>query len=337
MMRHSFIAPAALALWLISIAGVAAAQGFVVEAVQVTEWKSVFGQVETRNRVDARARIGGTVVKLQVTEGDRVSAGTLVAMVVDDKLDFELASIDARLKALRARQETAQTDLTRGESLAERGIITSQRLEQLQTAVDVNRGDIDSLQSQRLIVEQQIAEGAVLAPEEGVVLAVPISRGSVVTPGDSVAIIGGGGVFLRLSVPERHAGQLQEGDSIQIGGLGGDISDGHSGTNGRLVKLFPLIEGGRVQADVEVENLDVRFVGQRMAVRLPVGVRSVILVPQEMIVRRGGMDFVMVENAAGEVVGRAVVPGRIIAHKGAEWREILTGLNVGDKVVPGDA
>ena len=294
----------------------------------VTEWKLVYGQVETRDTVPARARIGGTVVSLAVTEGDRVEAGARLAMIEDPKLSFQIDAVDARLDALRSQLETARADLTRGEQLLERGVIASQRVEQLQTAVTVLEGQISSLEAERLVVERQIEEGEVLAPEGGIVLSVPVSRGSVVTPGEALAIVGGGGVFLRLAVPERHAADLAQGDSIEIG-TGGEV------LRGTLAKLYPQIEGGRVQADVEVDGLDQSFVGRRVPVRLPVGERQAILVPADALTRAGGLDFVTVETAAGPVE-RAVVPGETVMRDGAAWREILTGLSAGDVVVTGD-
>ena len=38
---------------------------------------------------------------------------------------------------------------------------------------------------------------------------------------------------------------------------------------GRLAKIYPQIENGRVLADVEVADLDDRFIGRRVPVRLP--------------------------------------------------------------------
>jgi len=325
-------------VWTLLAAGMAAALGQVAQGEtlavapqEIVEWKAVYGQVETRDRVPARARIGGTVVTLQVSEGDTVEAGARIAVVEDDKLAFRLDSIDARLEALEARLETARADLDRGEQLLERGVITSQRLDQLQTEVDVIEGEIRSLESDRLVVEQQVAEGAVLSPDAGVVLSVPLSRGSVVTPGEAVAEIGGGGVFLRLAVPERHAGSLAEGDPIEI-------AAGPNGASrtGRLAKIYPQIEGGRVQADVEVEGLDDRFIGRRVPVRLPVDSRMALLVPEAALGQRGGLDFVTVETAAGAQLRRTVVPGETVMQDGAAWREILTGLSAGDRVVIDD-
>ncbi|WP_343080473.1 efflux RND transporter periplasmic adaptor subunit [Ostreiculturibacter nitratireducens] len=308
----------------------ASADVVTVSEEAIVEWKAVYGQVETRDRVPARARIGGTIVSLEVAEGDRVEAGQRIALVEDDKLAFQLDSIDARLEALRARLETASADLERGRQLLERGVISTQRLDQLQTAVDVIEGDIRSLESERLVIEQQVAEGEVLSPDAGVVLSVPISRGSVIAPGEPVAVIAGGGVFLRLAVPERHARDLAEGDEIEIGSGSDDAAERRTG---RLVKLYPQIAGGRVEADVEVEGLDGRYVGLRVPVRLPVGERMAILVPETALTRHGGLDFVNVETAGGEAIARAVVPGETISRDGETWREILTGLEAGDRVV----
>ena len=73
--------------------GPAGAETLVLEPSPIAEWKAVYGQIETRDRVPARARIGGTVTALDVTEGDLVVAGQRVAMVEDDKFAFQLGSI----------------------------------------------------------------------------------------------------------------------------------------------------------------------------------------------------------------------------------------------------
>ena len=329
MRLHAFI------LFAIMSAGPLSAETLVMTSEPIVEWKAVYGQVETRNRVPARTRIGGTITELAVSEGDIVAAGASIGRVEDDKLVFQLEALDAQLAALTAQVETARADLERGRTLIDRGVITTQRFDQLQTAVDVLDGQIRSLESERLVVRQRVSEGEILAPEAGVVLSVPIARGSVVTPGETAAVIGGGGVFLRLSVPERHAVTLAEGDEIQLGSSAGFGSSGARHT-GKLVKLYPQIEAGRVQADVEVEGLQDRFVGRRLPVRLPVGERRAILVPEAALSRQGGLDFVTISNGENGERRRTVVPGGVVERNGEPWREILSGLADGDHVVIAD-
>lgn len=303
-------------------ANVAHSETLTITPQSITEWKAVYGVVETRNRIPARARISGTIVELDVSEGDVVTEGQRIALVKDDKLEFQLAALDAQISALQARLKTAAEDLVRGEKLIKRGTITAQRLSLLQSQVDILNGEIRGVDAQQLVINQQVSEGEVLSPEAGVVLSVPPAKGSVITPGETIAVIGGGGAFLRLSVPERHATSLNQGDEISIG----------EGQSGRLVKIYPQIENGRVLADVEVVDLDDRFVGRRIPVRLPVGTRDALMVPQSAILMQGGIDFITVQ-VNGEPLRRAVVLGAEVTLDGVIWVEVLTGVAAGDELV----
>lgn len=303
-------------------ATVAHSETLTISPQPITEWKAVYGVVETRNRVPARARISGTIVELDVSEGDIVTQGQRIALVKDDKLEFQLAALDAQISALQARLKTAAEDLVRGEQLIKRGTITAQRLSLLQSQVDILNGEIRGVEAQQLVIDQQVSEGEVLSPEAGVVLSVPPAKGSVITPGESIAVIGGGGVFLRLSVPERHATSLNQGDEISIG----------KGQTGRLVKIYPQIENGRVLADVEVADLDDRFVGRRVPVRLPVETRNALMVPQTAVSMQGGIDFITVQ-VNETPLRRAVVLGAEVQLGGVIWVEVLTGVAAGDTLV----
>jgi RND family efflux transporter MFP subunit len=306
-------------------AGSVWAETMTLAETSVTEWKAVYGRVEARETVPARARIGGLVVELSVTEGDLVKSGQQIALVRDDKIVFQIAALDAQITALRAQLSTAETELQRGQALVDRGVATVQRLDQLRTTVDVVRGQIATAQAQRDVITQQAAEGGVLAPGEGRVLTVPATLGAVILPGEPIALIGGGGFFLRLAIPERHATSLVEGAEIRMHAEGAD-------TAGRIAKLYPQIENGRVIADVEVEKLDTAFVNSRVLVELPVGKRATLLVPEDAINTRSGIDFVAV-MAGDDQMDRAVVLGEMFVHDGAAMVEVLSGLVPGDIVV----
>ncbi|WP_137112590.1 efflux RND transporter periplasmic adaptor subunit [Rhodobacter sp. SY28-1] len=293
--------------------------------VTVTDWKAVFGTVEARDRSPARARIGGTLVELTVAEGDEVTAGQVLARIVDDKLDFQLAALSAQQQALAAQLTNAEADLQRGEDLLKNGVTTTQRVDALRTQVDVLKGQIASLVAQADVVAQQAKEGVVLSPVAGRVLDVPLTKGAVLMPGEVVAVIGGGGTYLRIAVPERHATALQTGDAIQVSGASGDLT-------GTLARVYPLIEGGRVVADVEIAGLPDTFVGARMLVRLPVGEREALLVPKADVLTRSGLDFVSVQGAEGPVL-QSIVPGVVRIVDGVEMVEVLSGLTAGDVVV----
>jgi RND family efflux transporter MFP subunit len=308
------------------LSGPALADPFTVAPMPVTDWKAVYGTVEARDRIPARARLGGTLVALSVTEGDLVEAGQELARIVDDKLDFQLQALAAQREAVSAQLANAETDLKRGEDLLAQGVTTTQRVEALRTQVEVLKGQIAALDAQAEVVTQQAREGVVLAPVAGRVLDVPVTKGAVVMPGEVVAVIGGGGTFLRISVPERHASALEAGDTIRLSDTEGDRT-------GTLARVYPLIEGGRVTADVEIEGLSDSFVGARLLVRLPVAEREALVVPETSIVTRTGLDFVGLQTSAG-VALRAIVPGEAHLIDGIAMVEVITGLVAGDIVVP---
>lgn len=299
-------------------AGAASAGTLTLAPEPITEWKPIFGTVAPRNEVPARARIGGLIDALLVTEGDEVTAGERIATVRDEKIGFQITAYDAQIEALKAQLATAETELGRGETLVERGVSTRQQVDQLRTTVDVTRGQLAAAEAARAVVVQQAAEGDVLAPENGRVLRVPVTRGAVILAGEPVATIGSGGLFLRLAVPERHAAALVEGDPIRIG----------AGSEGRLAKVYPEIQGGRVTVDVEVPELPGAFINARVPVELPIGERQGLLVPASAVATRSGIDFVTVLEGGAEVE-RAVVLGEPVGDR----VEVLTGLRAQDQVV----
>ncbi|MBU0738237.1 MAG: efflux RND transporter periplasmic adaptor subunit [Alphaproteobacteria bacterium] len=296
-----------------------------LEAVDITEMKAVYGQIQPRNSVLARARLGGTLVQLNVTEGDIVKAGDVIAEVKDDKIDFQIKAVDAQLQGLNASLRDAQVELDRADRLVRSGATSTQRLDQLKTQLDVMTNQVRQAEAQRSVLVQQASEGAVLAPSDGRIIAVPVTSDSVVMAGETIATIAGGGFFLRLAIPERHAQDLTQGASIRIEASGTTLE-------GELVKLYPQIEGGRVTADVEVDGLDTDFVAARVLVELPIGKRRALVVPAASLSNRSGVNFVAVREN-DQVVERAVVAGETLEIGGVTQVEILSGLAAGDIVV----
>ncbi len=296
-----------------------------LKAVTIPEMKAVYGEVEARDRVLARARIPGTVTELTVTEGDEVKAGTVIARITDDRNDFQIRAVDAQLLGLKASLSNARAELDRARQLLKSGTTTAQRVDQLQTQVDVTENEIRAAEASRSVLVEQSAQGAVLAPAAGRILSVPLTRSAVVMAGETVATLAGGGYFLRLAIPERHATALKQGAMITIDSSGKQL-------NGRLARIYPEIVSGRVTADVDVPGLSSDFIGARLLVELPVGERQALLVPAAAVHTRAGLDFVTISEA-GQPVERVVIAGRPLLQDGEEAVEILSGLSEGETVM----
>jgi RND family efflux transporter MFP subunit len=311
----------------------AGAAEFTVKPLDRPDYKAVFGKVESRDLVPARARLGGTILSLSVEEGSAVKAGDVVAVVVDDKLALQLGALDARLKAIDAELNNATADLERAQKLLETGVVPRKQVEGFQTRVDVLTNQRVAAVAERSVLQQQRSEGEVIAPAPGRVLSVPVTEGSVVMAGETIARIAGGGYFLRLSLPERHAGQVKTGDEVLVGSRGmTDLGEKAPAGRGKVIKVYPEIDGGRVLADVEVEGLGDFFVGERTRVWIPVAQRRMIAVPASALATRSGVDYVRIVLPSGEAQV-PVIAGERFEQNGQPFIEILTGLAEGDKVV----
>jgi RND family efflux transporter MFP subunit len=318
----------------VGLAPAARAGTFVVHPAERVEMKAVYGRVEPHDLVDARARIGGTIVSLAVEAGSAVKAGNVIATVVDDKIALQRDALDAQIKGVQSQLLNATTQLDRGKALFASGTIPKSSLDSLQTAADVLANQVSAAEAQRSVLAQQESEGQVLAPADGRVLSVPVTRGSVILPGETVARVAGGGFFLRLSLPERHAAQIHQGDPVKVGGRGlvPAGADMAGAREGRLVKIYPEIQGGQVLADAEVDGLGDFFAGERTLVWIPVDRRTVIAVPPQAITTRFGIDYVTV-NSGAATADVAVITGEAFATADGPRIEILSGLVDGDTVV----
>lgn len=316
--------------------GSAAGAGeFVIKSAMVPDMKAVFGQVESRNVLPARARISGSIREIRVTEGSEVKEGEVIAVVVDDKLALQLNAAEAKIEALNSQLENARTEFDRAQQLVQRGVASQSRLDQAKTQFDVAANQVAAAKAEKAVIEQSTREGEVLAPAEGRVLQVPVTLGSVVLAGDEVARIASGRYYLRLSLPERHATEIKEGSTVRIGQRGlSPVTGGGIATArpGRIAKVYPEIVDGRVIADVEVEGIGTYFVNERTLVWIPVAQRSVIAVPPEAVTTRHGVDYVRLKTT-GEPLDVAVILGEAFQAEEGPRIEILTGLKDGDRII----
>ena len=304
---------------------------FVVRPEKVADEKAVFATVESVRTVPARTRIGGTLVELTVREGDAVKEGQVLANVSDEKLALQISSLDAQIQALEAQLAQAKIDLDRAKELVVRGTIPKTRLDETQTAFNVATNNLKARKAQRSVLQEQVAQGQVLAPTAGRVLTVPVTVGTVVLAGEPVATIAVQNFVLRLRVPERHARFLKAGDTVRIDGeeLGQD-----GAKFGTIRLVYPQIEDGRVVADADVKGLGDYFVGERIRVWVSAGDRESIIVPGSFIITRFGVDYARVRKNAKTVIDVPVQRGRELPRPDMpDALEILSGLKPGDVLV----
>jgi RND family efflux transporter MFP subunit len=310
---------------------VAAPETFTVAETTVADEKSVFATIESANVVPARVRTGGTIIELKVRQGDRVEQGQVIATVGDQKLALSMSAYAAQIQAAQAQLDQARLEFERAQKLMPSGAIARNAYDQAQTNLNVASSNLKSITAQRAVVQEQEAQGRVLAPASGRVITVPVTAGTVVLSGDIVATVAEQNFVLRLQVPERHARYLKDGDPVRL--EGSDI--GLEGPRfGSITLIYPDVQNGHVVADAQVAGLRDYFVGQRVRVWIPAGDRKTIVVPANLIATRFGMDYARLWLPEG-AIDVPVQRGQTVSRPGLpDGLEILSGLKAGDRLLP---
>ncbi|MCB1521159.1 MAG: efflux RND transporter periplasmic adaptor subunit [Hyphomicrobiaceae bacterium] len=306
---------------------------FKVTLGDIVDQKSVYATVRSTDRIEARARIGGTIASLEVDEGSEVQTGQVIATVADQKLALKLQSLAAQIAGLKSQLANTRRELGRQEELIKRGFTPKAKVDELTTNVEVLENQLKSAEAEQGVVRRQVEEGEVLAPAIGRVLLVPVTVGSVIMPGESIATIAANRYVLRLELPERHARFVRNGDTIKLGARGLNAGDQNL-LKGRITQVYPELQAGRVIADATVEGLGDFFVGERVLVYLSAGSRKGLVIPRSYVTTRYGYDFVQVARTGGRlssVVVQLGLPADVKGHD--DGVEVLGGLNAGDEIV----
>ncbi len=304
----------------------ATAQSLTIKEQVIIDYRPVIARLESGDTATARSRLAGTVSRLNVDEGSVVKRGDRIATIVDTTLAPKISALSDRIKGLESSLAQAETDLTRASDLQRRGIFPKNKLDEARTAVDIARSALAAAQSERAALIARRNEGAVLSPADATVTAVNVVKGSVVSPGEVIAQLATLDGVVRLALPERHAGQIHEGETLNLR-LPSRQGAVHQAT---IVKIYPELRNGAVIADAVVDHELSALVCERVDVLAPVGERRALLIPAEYIDTRYGVDFVRV-HVGEHLIDAPVALASTVPD--AEGRvEILSGLKTGDVI-----
>lgn len=307
----------------------------VVQRRMLTELAPVFGTVEGARTLPARARIAGTVATLDGKDGDHVIAGQELAIVADSTLLAHKATLDAEITGNRAQLAEARLEFTRAQRLVGQGAVSRATFDQARSGLRVAESTLSARLAKRETIEKQIDQGAVRAPHAGLVLHVPVAKGSVLMPGDIVAEIAEAPFRVRLAIPERYIRFVHQNALIRIDGNELGVARTLFGS---IDEIKPGIVDGRVIAYATVPKLPARFIGVRVQAWLPAQRHPAIVIPRFYILSLSGADYAQVAQKDGQKPARIIdVPIQRGATRPSpampDGIEILSGLEPGDVLV----
>ncbi|HEY5418014.1 MAG TPA: efflux RND transporter periplasmic adaptor subunit [Gemmatimonadaceae bacterium] len=278
------------------------------------------GTVEPRATSDVAFEVPGKLVTVAVDEGDRLTAGQLLAAV--DRTNYALALEQAQLTAQRASDEARRARI-----LAASGAVAPNDLEK---AVNAEAQANVAL----AMAEKRLHDTRLVSPLSGIVARRTANRGETVPAGAALfTIVDIDTVRARVAVPESDVGVIATGAvaTLTVPSLGDTTFTGHV----RLVGVAADKITRTFAVEISVPNTDHRLkAGMVVETSIETPNKATRLtVPVSAIVHdaEGATQLFIYESNEQRVHTRRVTPG-VIA--GSEV-EITSGLAEGELVVIG--
>lgn len=247
---------------------------------------------------------GGRVQAVEVSVGEAVDAGTVLAVL--DRRPFEHARSEARarLREVSSRLEQAERDLRRARALG--NATTEQELEQRRTAVARLEAERTRARVAVSEAERQLEETVLTAPYAGEVVRRFVDRGEVVSGGAPVVLLSSDEDLLEieLALPERARAALPTEDEVEIRF---PLSPGAEPVRGRIAARAEHATNGTGLFEVTV-----RIPAEAASAAVRPGMMASVAVPQRLSAEVVAVSPSAVAAAAdGEAIVYAVTNGRV--------------------------
>ena len=278
---------------------------------------SVQGNVETEQNAQITSTFSGSIERIVVREGERVSKGAPLMYISTDVLKRSEAELQVQLD-LATDMLRRQEKLWQSKIGSEVDLVTA-------------RSRKEGLERSMATLREQLAQAVVRAPFSGVVDRIFIKQGELAAPGVPLGrIVNLGGLFVRASVSDQAAPLVKAGTPARIVVAGMDTVSTKVGRVGQFINpanrsvdiTLPLPSGTSLLPNRFVSVLVTDF-----------SVASAVTVPASLVQQDvEGADFVWVLEGEGET---AVVQKRYVELGLSSGDRMLVerGLAVGERVV----
>ncbi|SNB39283.1 efflux RND transporter periplasmic adaptor subunit [Flavobacterium psychrophilum] len=164
----------------------------------------VQGNVNTKENILIQPEMPGTLVSLNVVAGQRVAKGQILGRTDDGGMGQQLASVENQYAL-------ARTTFERQKNLWDQKIGSEIQFLQAQT-------QMIGLQKAVLQMKAQLSKTLIKAPFTGVIDAVFVERGQVVsiTPQGLMRIVNLSNMYVSTEVPETYIGKLKVGSLVNV-------------------------------------------------------------------------------------------------------------------------
>ncbi len=271
-----------------------------------------------------RAKAGGTLVELKVSEGSRVAAGQPIGRIDLADVTSRVAERYAMLESARAALLQAERTHTSNERLAQQSFISQIALENSRASMDTARANLQAAQASLETTRVAMRDAVISAPIAGIVAKRHVLPGEKVSPEQQVlTIVDIGTLELAGSIGTHEVGRLKPGLPVQV-----QVEGVPDAVAGRIARIAPAAEPGTRSIGVTItlpNPKEVLRAGQYALARTTFADDTDRLtLPAAAVGNTAGQDHVwLIEN--GALARRAVTLGRRDAREGRV--EVLQGVS----------
>ncbi|HSW05503.1 efflux RND transporter periplasmic adaptor subunit [Aquabacterium sp.] len=288
------------------------------------------GPLVAPNTAVVRAKAAGTLLALQVAEGQRVSAGQALGRIDLAELSNRVAERSANLESARATLAQAERTHASNERLAAQSFISPIALENSRASMDTARATLNAAQASLDTLRVGLREAALVAPIAGIVAK------RYVLPGEKVAIeqqvltlVDLAQLELAGSVGTHEVGSLAPGMLVQV-----RVEGVATPVSGKLARIAPAAEPGTrsIGVTIAMDNpKETLRAGQYALARVELtDAQQRLSLPMPAVGNTSGQDHVWVIDK-GALLRRAVTLGRRDEANGRV--EVLSGVDAGSQVL----
>ena len=302
-----------------------------VETRDLTESLTLTGTLDPRAQVTVVAEVPARLLRLLKNEGDRVTRGSVLAVLDDADVRLARDRAKAALDVAEANRAHARVEEDRAASLLKTGGITDQGRMTAQVTVQVAEASTTQARVELAIAEQQLGRTEVKAPLSGRIAKRLADEGTMLAVGSPIFQIVDDAVFeFRGAVPSADFAKVRVGEAVTVTV---DALPGFK-TEGRVGRIQPFVEARSRSFEVVVRVPGHPELVSGLFARAEVRVRDVpgsLTVPPEALLRDGADPA----RAQAFVVtgGKAEQRDVMLGIERPEAVQITSGLQAGEVVV----
>lgn len=294
---------------------------------------AITGDLRPIERIEVRSRLEGDLVAVNVREGQRVSAGQVLARFESIEQESAYQSAEADRVAANTDLQTAQWNLEQSRELFREGAIPERDMRAAEQAAAAARARLAAAQTRLRSAGMALNDTRVTAPLAGVIEARHVAPGERVSRSAALFTLVRSDVLeLAAAVPAVQANDVRVGQTIRF-------AAGNRTVIGRVARISPTVDPASraVTVYVQIPNRDGSLRAGTFATgRLVLSSGEAIAIPSGGIRHRasGGSPFVYRISGSGEIEQVDVRLG--FNDESSGQVEVLEGLQVGDRIVVGN-